>query len=110
MTDHYRLECTAWQMDKSADDGRLPPWQYSQSKYKREDIHMKYLSIVALLVIVMGPAHAYIDGGSGSYLVQMAVAGFLALAFSVKLAWQRIKGTVSRICTGQNSTANKRTQ
>lgn len=57
---------------------------------------MKYLTVFALLLIVVMPAHAYLDGGSGSYIVQMAMAGMLALAFSVKLAWQRIKSSISR--------------
>ena len=62
---------------------------------------MKYLTIIALLLIVIGPAHAYIDGGSGSYIIQMAMAGVLALAFTVKLAWQRLKASVLRLCTSQ---------
>ena len=51
---------------------------------------MKYLVIVAILLAAVAPAHAYIDAGSGSYVLQMAMAGVLALAFSLKLAWQRI--------------------
>ncbi len=57
---------------------------------------MKYFTIAALLLISMRPAHAYLDGGSGSYIVQMAMAGMLAMVFSVKLAWQRIKTSISR--------------
>jgi len=51
---------------------------------------MKYLVIAAFLLASVAPAHAYIDAGSGSYVLQMAMAGVLALAFSVKLAWNRI--------------------
>lgn len=57
---------------------------------------MKYLTIVALFLIALVPAHAYIDGGSGSYIVQMAMAGILGIVFSIKLAWQRIKGNFNR--------------
>ena len=56
---------------------------------------MKYLTIAALLLISLRPAHAYLDGGSGSYIVQMAMAGVLAMAFSVKMAWQRLKSRFS---------------
>ena len=63
---------------------------------------MKYLTIIALLLIVMAPAHAYIDGGSGSYVIQMTMAGILAMAFSVKLAWQRLKNTFRRLYSGHN--------
>ena len=61
---------------------------------------MKYLVILALLIATVAPAHAYIDGGSGSYMVQMAMAGVLALVFSIKLSWQRLKATVARLFTG----------
>jgi hypothetical protein len=52
---------------------------------------MKYLVIAAFVIASVAPAHAYIDAGSGSYVLQMAMAGLLALAFTVKLAWQRIR-------------------
>jgi len=58
---------------------------------------MKYLTIFALIFVITAPAHAYIDGGTGSYVVQMAMAGVLAVAFSVKLAWQRIKASFNRL-------------
>lgn len=51
---------------------------------------MKYLVIAVLLLASVAPAHAYIDAGSGSYVLQMAMAGILALAFTIKLAWQKI--------------------
>ena len=59
---------------------------------------MKYLTIIALLLIIVAPAHAYIDGGSGSYIIQMATAGVLALVFTIKLAWQRIKHGFLKLC------------
>jgi hypothetical protein len=64
---------------------------------------MKYLTIFALLLIVIAPAHAYIDGGSGSYIIQMAMAGFLALVFTLKLAWQRVKAACLRLFSGHRN-------
>ena len=61
---------------------------------------MKYLVIVALFIIAIAPAHAYIDAGSGSYVLQMCMAGILALAFTVKLAWQRIKTAITSAFNG----------
>jgi hypothetical protein len=58
---------------------------------------MKYLVIFALLIITVAPAHAYIDAGSGSYVLQMAMAGILALAFTIKLAWQRIRTSIASL-------------
>jgi len=52
---------------------------------------MKYLVIAAFVLASVAPAHAYIDAGSGSYVLQMAMAGILALAFTLKLAWGRVR-------------------
>ena len=51
---------------------------------------MKYLVIAAFVLASVAPAHAYIDAGSGSYVLQMAIAGILAMAFTLKLAWKRV--------------------
>jgi hypothetical protein len=56
-----------------------------------EEEEMVYLVIVAVLLITVKPAHAYIDAGSGSYVLQMLMAGLLGLAFTIKLSWQRLK-------------------
>jgi hypothetical protein len=63
---------------------------------------MKYVTIIALLLIIVAPAHAYIDGGTGSYVVQMTMAGALAVVFSVKLAWQRIRTSISKAFSGSS--------
>ncbi len=52
---------------------------------------MVYFVIVAVLLITVAPAHAYIDAGSGSYVLQMLIAGLLGLVFTIKLSWQRLK-------------------
>ena len=52
---------------------------------------MKTLTIVALFLIALAPAHAYIDAGSGSYILQMTMAGILAFAYTIKLSWNRLK-------------------
>ena len=68
---------------------------------RKERIRMKYLVICALFIAALAPAHAYIDAGSGSYVLQMAMAGVLALAFTVKLAWKRIRTFVSDLMNGR---------
>ena len=59
--------------------------------YCEENQIMKYLVIAAFVLASVAPAHAYIDAGSGSYVLQMAMAGILALAFTLKLAWNRVR-------------------
>jgi len=39
----------------------------------------------------MTPTLLYIDPGSGSYLVQVIIAGILGIAFYFKTIWQKIK-------------------
>ena len=41
-------------------------------------------------------AHAYIDPGSGSLLIQILFAGLFAFLFTAKLFWQRCTGGIAR--------------
>jgi hypothetical protein len=36
-------------------------------------------------------AYGYIDLGSGSYIIQLVIAGFVGLTFSLKIYWKKIK-------------------
>jgi len=36
-------------------------------------------------------AHAYIDPGTGSYILQLIIAGLVGALYAVKLFWARIK-------------------
>jgi hypothetical protein len=38
----------------------------------------------------------YVDPGSGSYLVQMIIAGILGAIFYFKSIWQRIRGIFTK--------------
>ena len=49
------------------------------------------LLVVLLVFVVPGTAHAYLDPGTGSFVLQMLVAGFLGAVLYVKMAWQSIK-------------------
>ena len=65
---------------------------------------MKYLIVVLMFFAYIVPAHAYIDAGSGSYMLQMAMAGLMALAFTNKLTWTRIAASVMGIFKGSART------
>ena len=43
-----------------------------------------------LLVGAAAPAHAYLDPGGGSMLVQLAAAGFAGVAVLARLYWRRL--------------------
>ena len=52
------------------------------------------LVALALLVAVLSipsTARAYVDPGTGSYFLQILIAGLLGAAFAVKLYWRKIR-------------------
>jgi len=53
----------------------------------------------AACIVVVYPhaAHAYLDPGTGSYLLQLAIAGLLGAAFAIKVFWLRIKDFFARV-------------
>ena len=53
------------------------------------------LFIILLFVVSLGlvpvSAHAYLDPGTGSYILQIVIGSLLAAAFTIKAFWHRIK-------------------
>jgi hypothetical protein len=47
-------------------------------------------ALAALASFLRGP-NAYLDPGSGSYLLQLLIAGILGSLFVVRASWDRIK-------------------
>jgi hypothetical protein len=45
---------------------------------------------------MLRPAH-YLDPGSGSYLLQLLIAGALGALFALRLYWKRVRGFFSRL-------------
>jgi hypothetical protein len=52
---------------------------------------LRVIAALAVLALSAGTAAAYIDPGVGSFVLQMMIAGALAVGASVKLFWYRIK-------------------
>lgn len=52
--------------------------------------------IVSIMAIMPSTAHAYIDPGTGSYLVQILIAVFAGGAFVLRTFWMNIKALFSR--------------
>lgn len=46
---------------------------------------------VLVLALLSAPAFAYLDPGTGSYLLQLVLAGILGALLSIKLFWGKIK-------------------
>lgn len=51
---------------------------------------------MAFSIVVVEPAHAYIDPGSGSLIFQAVAAGAMAIGLGVKVFWRRISAFFSR--------------
>jgi hypothetical protein len=49
---------------------------------------------VFVIVTPISTAHAYIDPGTGSVLLQLLLGGLAGLAITLKLTWQRIKSAL----------------
>ena len=50
------------------------------------------LICLALLAATPGAAHAYMDPGSGSFILQMIIAGLLGVGVTLRIYWQRLRG------------------
>lgn len=46
-------------------------------------------------LLVAAPAHAYIDPGTGSLLIQGIIAAVVGVGVAVKLFWHKIKAAVT---------------
>jgi hypothetical protein len=45
----------------------------------------------AVLLLSATNAHAYLDPGSGSLIIQALIAGFLGASFYIATSWKKIK-------------------
>jgi len=49
------------------------------------------LACALVLTALVPAAHAYLDPGTGSYLLQLLIAGVLGGLFAVKVYWTNVK-------------------
>ena len=58
-------------------------------------------SALAFFVILLTRqnAYAYLDPGTGSYVLQAAIAAVIGATFAVKMYWRRIKAFFSGLLT-----------
>lgn len=61
------------------------------------------LVLAYLLALLAAPprAQAYLDPGTGSYLVQVLLAALLAVGVTVKVYWRNISGFFRRLFSGK---------
>jgi len=60
-------------------------------------VNVLWVFLILYLCLPSPSAYAYLDPGSGSYILQMLAAGMFALLYIVKLYWHRIKLFLKRL-------------
>jgi hypothetical protein len=60
-------------------------------------IYVRYASVLALALFILPLCgYGYIDLGSGSYIIQLLIAGFVGFSLSLKIFWKKIKTRFSK--------------
>ena len=47
-------------------------------------------------------AHAYLDPGTGSYILQIIIGAFLAGLFAIKIFWNKVKNLFRNLFQGKS--------
>lgn len=65
----------------------------------REKINPIDIVILLFVSVILLPedVHAYLDPGTGSYVMQVVLASVLGALYSFKLFWARIKSFLKRV-------------
>jgi hypothetical protein len=59
-----------------------------------------------LLFSVAGEAEAYLDPGTGSYILQILIASLLAAGFTLKIFWRQVKFFVVNLFSRKKGTGD----
>jgi hypothetical protein len=63
---------------------------------KNKSILFASISFVFLCFLLFPRrAYAYMDMGTGSYVIQVLIASFVGVALAVKIYWRKITGAIS---------------
>jgi hypothetical protein len=61
------------------------------------------ISLASLALLATVPAHAYVDPGTGSMVIQMIVGGILAAGFMLKSYYYQIKRRINKLLGRETS-------
>ena len=61
---------------------------------------------IVITVFVTTPAYAYLDPGTGSYILQVINAALLGMAYLVKVYWKKILVFLRRLFPKMSKTSN----
>jgi len=57
--------------------------------------------VTCLLLMTVRPAHAYLDPGTGSYALQIGLAGLFGALFAFKSFWRRLAQSVRQFVSAR---------
>jgi hypothetical protein len=66
----------------------------------RQTIHVFLLAGI-LLLLLPRETHAYIDPGTGSYILQIVLAALLGALFALKIFWNNVKSFFAKLLPGR---------
>jgi hypothetical protein len=52
--------------------------------------YLRYTLVIVVVALITKDAHAYLDPGTGSMLLQVAIAGMIGAAVFLRAFWSRI--------------------
>jgi hypothetical protein len=62
----------------------------------------RWIPLVILTMVVFArPAHAYIDPGTGSYLLQTALGAFFGLLYVTNVYWRQVTSLIRHARAGE---------
>ncbi len=65
--------------------------------------NVRILVLFAVILFAQN-AYAYLDPGSGSFIMQAIVTAFIGASLALKVFWQRIKALVARLFSRSRAT------
>jgi hypothetical protein len=70
----------------------------------KSEFIMLLAAVPVLVMLFPGVAHAYLDAGTGSLILQVALAGILTALYTAKVYWQQLKIFVAKRVLRKNGT------
>jgi len=69
-------------------------------KYPGRQLLVVVSVFIGICLVPLRSVHAYVDPGTGSYLLQLLVATLFGALFAIKVFWARIKRLANKVTVG----------
>ena len=73
------------------------------TKQKLAHIRMQVILAFIYVSLLVEPAYAYLDPGTGSLIIQMLIAGLVSSIFAIKIYWKKITDYFRRFFSKENN-------